>query len=112
MFAFGLIDVTQLIAIGSEDVGRGQDMRDVVMEAEVVIDDGMGDVIVPAIIIFSCAGLSCPFPSSSCSSSAQRIKFIHSLQQMFQRPSPFLRPLFHIMHLRLRNPDRRSTSSD
>lgn len=57
VFAFGLVYFAQLIAIGPEDVGRGEDMRDVIMETEVVVDDGMGDVIVPATIIFSGSGL-------------------------------------------------------
>ena len=57
VFAFGLVDFAQLIAIGPEDVRRGENMRDVVMETEVVVDDGMGDVIVPATIIFSGSGL-------------------------------------------------------
>ena len=76
VFAFGLVDFAQLIAIGTEDVRRGEDMRDVVMETEVVVDDGMGDVIVPATITFQLTRSS-RYSSSSSSSSAESKEFTH-----------------------------------
>lgn len=45
----GFVDMGELVGIGAKDVGRGQDVRDVVMEAEVIVDDGMGNVVMPVL---------------------------------------------------------------
>nr|POF12905.1 hypothetical protein CFP56_10055 [Quercus suber] len=45
MLALGLVDVVELFGLGAEGVRGAEDVRDVVVEAQLVVDDTVVDVV-------------------------------------------------------------------